>query len=126
MRATNGVVPGPIDFNAVVVGCEDGRVQVVLRGELDIVEAPALLAAIVPLLGRTGLRVELDAQELSFLDASGIGCFVRCRNLLRARGGELTIHSPSLQLRRLLGICGLTGLLGGDLAGVVGRGLIEL
>jgi anti-anti-sigma factor len=119
-RHDDRVASEPTEFTAVVRRHDD-RVEIVLRGELDIAGAPTLVAAVAPLLSLAGLWVELDAHELSFLDANGIGWFVKMRNMLRARGGELVVHSPSPQVRRLLEICGLTGLLVGDLAEVSDR-----
>jgi anti-anti-sigma factor len=123
-RATHTDLPDPIDFSAVV-RCRYDRVDIALRGELDTAGAPALVAAVAPLLSRTGLWVELDARELSFLGASGMWWIVKIRSLLRARGGELVVCSPSFRVRRLLDICGLTELLARDLAEVSGQMLLE-
>jgi anti-anti-sigma factor len=126
LRATEEVVPGQPEFRAVVLGGHDGRIEIVVRGELDIAGTPALDTAVAPLLGLARLQVEVDARQLSFLDASGIGWFVKFRNLLRARGGDLVICSPSLQVQRLLGICGLTDLLATDPAQVSDRVLTRV
>lgn len=109
-RARVDLASDPGDFRAVV-RCRDAAIGIALQGELDVASVPVLLAAVAPLLRLEGLSVELDARELSFLDASGIGCIVRIRYVLRARGGDLAMRSVSPLARRLLVVCGLGDLL---------------
>lgn len=110
---TGGQVSGPVDFQALVHRL-DGRVDVALQGELDYAATPVLVAAVAPLFSLDRVWLQADAAELSFIDASGIGCLVKIRSLLRAGGGGLVVHSASPLVRRVLGICGLTELLAGD------------
>lgn len=112
-RAPTGLTFEASQFRAVVP-FRAGRIDVALRGELDIAGVPVLVAAMAPLLGLEGLSVELDARELSFLDASGIGCIARIRYMLRNRGGDLAMRSVSPLSRRVLAICGLSDLLAED------------
>lgn len=98
----------------VVVLCEDGRAEVALRGELDLEGIPALIAALTPLLCVEGLRVVVDAAELTVFDEAGVDCLARIRHRLEACGGELMLRSASSRVRRTLRRAGLSDVLRAD------------
>jgi anti-anti-sigma factor len=82
-----------------------------LCGELDLASGH-LIEDVFPLVQRrTSGPVTIDAAELAFCDASGLGRIVALRRLLRRHGRELAVRSPSPQLRRVLGLARLSELI---------------
>jgi anti-sigma B factor antagonist len=85
----------------------DGVHTLVLAGELDVVTAPRLSAALDALSG----IVLLDCDGLRFVDSSGLSTILRHHQLLHSAGGKLLLGRPSVAMRRLLEITDLTELI---------------
>jgi anti-sigma B factor antagonist len=84
-------------------GASAGHVVVTLRGELDIVNAAAVAAALETAAAR-GPRVIVDLAELDFIDASGVGALARGRKRARDDGGDLLLVAPQRRVRVVLEI----------------------
>lgn len=101
-----------------------GAAQVVtLRGELDLLAAPALRARLDMLTAGPCPDLVLDLRPVSFIDCSGLGVLCRVRNRVRARQGRLRLVTDSTSLRRVLrhtGMAGVFELLPGMPVGVAG------
>ncbi|MEU2912723.1 STAS domain-containing protein [Streptomyces massasporeus] len=83
---------------------------VTLRGELDLLAAPALRARLDML--TTGHRPDLvlDLRPVSFIDCTGLGVLCRVRNRVSARQGRLRLVTDSTSLRRVLRHTGMAGV----------------
>jgi anti-sigma B factor antagonist len=88
------------------------RPVLVLTGELDIATVDQLRAAAGEVLSATGRSLELDLSQVTFLDSSGLGVLVELRNLLRERGGSLTVGAASRPAIRVIELAGLAAALG--------------
>ncbi|MER5573948.1 STAS domain-containing protein [Streptomyces massasporeus] len=103
---------------------EVGTAHVVtLRGELDLLAAPALRARLDMLTAGPCPDLVLDLRPVSFIDCSGLGVLCRVRNRVRARHGRLRLVTGSTSLRRVLrhtGMAGVFELLPGMPVGVAG------
>lgn len=88
---------GEIVFMASVV---NGRRPAVVRltGELDLDGVPRFLSAVARLDG----DVELDCSGVEFIDAAGLGAFLRAHEACAARGSRLVLVQPSPAVDRLL------------------------
>ena len=82
-----------------------GHAVVALRGELDLLYAPAAATALEAIAARQP-RIILDLAGLEFIDVSGIGALERGRGLARDAGGDLLLAAPQRQVRRVLTIIG--------------------
>lgn len=80
-----------------------GQVVVALRGELDVMDAEAVAAALTAAADRANVVV-VDLAGLTFIDASGIAALVRARRHARHRGGALVLAAPQRQVRRVLAL----------------------
>jgi anti-sigma B factor antagonist len=69
-----------------------------LHGELDLAGVPRLLSALADLDG----DVALDCSGVDFIDAAGLGAFVRAHRQCAARGAELVVVDPSPAVLRLV------------------------
>jgi anti-anti-sigma factor len=88
-----------VDEDAFMVEVEASSPAVVrLHGELD-------LAGVAPLMSALACRdgdVELDCSGVDFIDAAGLGAFVKAHQQCAARGAQLVVVDPSSALLRLM------------------------
>lgn len=85
---------------------EMGPSRLAIVGELDLAGVPKLDAQLT---GCDG-DVALDCSGLTFVDAAGLGLFVRTRSACETRGAKFTLVDPSGCLVRLLSITGLDAM----------------
>ena len=78
--------------------------MIVLAGALDIATAPDLWSAIDAAIASGHSEVLLDLTDLTFVDSTGLGVFVRAGKELRAAGGGLVLRSPGDRVANLLSI----------------------
>ena len=103
----------------------DGRVVVVLRGELDVTDAARVAAALTEVAARER-QIIVDLAGLEFIDSSGLAALVRVRKHARHAGGDLRVQSPLEGLEQL-GVVDLHGRIHSvhacveDAAGSAGR-----
>jgi stage II sporulation protein AA (anti-sigma F factor antagonist) len=85
-----------------------GVAQIALHGELDMSSADELRETIEQL---TALRhprcLVFDACELDFVDSAGIAVLVYAATVI----GDVRVVNPTPQVRRLITVCGLSGVL---------------
>lgn len=86
-----------------------------LRGEVDILTAPGLRAALEECVGGDAANLLLDLEELAFIDARGLSVLVDVRRRLRLQHRDLILRSPSPCTVRLIQAAGLSTVLGLDL-----------
>jgi anti-anti-sigma factor len=88
-----------VDGDAFMVEVEASSPAVVrLHGELDLAGVPRLLSALACLDG----DVELDCSGVDFIDAAGLGAFVRVHQQCSARGAKLVVVDPNRAVLRLM------------------------
>ena len=89
---------------------DDGALLTV-RGELDIATAPQLRAVIGDLMGQGYRHVEVDLDNCSFIDSSGMGALLWASHRLHAAGGELVASHAHGATMRALEISGVARVL---------------
>jgi len=85
-------------------------VVVAVRGEIDLLTAPALEALVAALMDLGHLDLVLDLAELDFMDAQGLRVLAAASARLHSTTGSLTIRSPSAAVRRVLDVAAMTDL----------------
>ncbi len=94
---------------------EGDRWIVSLDGELDLATVPLLRdAAREGLADDTCSVLVLDLAELSFLDSTGLGCWIELRNATEDSGKSLRLESVPPSALRTVTIAGLAPLFGLD------------
>jgi anti-sigma B factor antagonist len=78
-----------------------GHVIVVLGGDLDIVDAVGVAAALAVVAARAP-EIIVDLAGLEFIDSSGVAALARGRKLARHAGGDLLLAAPQHQVLRVL------------------------
>jgi anti-sigma B factor antagonist len=86
----------------------DGRVVVVLSGELDIAAVPVIREAFADAIGRAPTGVVGDLSRVSFIDACGLGALVGAANGASHLPGGLTLSGIPDHMHKLLRIAGLS------------------
>ena len=95
----------------ILVQEDDGRARVLLRGELDVATAAALMQCLATL-NRTGVRqLTLDMSELSYIDPGGLSLLAVEQQRATASGMVLHIDDPTAFVRDLLTRTGLMDVL---------------
>ncbi len=84
----------------------DGHVVVVLGGELDLVDAADVEAALVTAAAREP-EIIVDLAALAFIDSSGVAALARGRKHARQAGGDLLLAAPQQPVLRVLAVTGL-------------------
>jgi len=84
-------------------GESDGHVVVSLRGELDLLDAAAVAAALGTVAARD-LWIIVDLSGLEFIDAAGVAALSRSRRQARNAGGDLLLATPQPRVRRVLAL----------------------
>lgn len=87
-------------------GGTGGQAIVALRGELDVVDAASLAAALVAAVAREPVIIA-DLAGLEFIDPSGVAALVLARKQARRAGGDLLLAGPQDQVLRFLTVNGL-------------------
>jgi anti-sigma B factor antagonist len=80
----------------------------VLVGEIDAHTAPELAARLDPLPGNSTDLV-VDVAGIEFIDSSGLRVLIEAHQRANAAGRRLVIRRPSVSVRRLFEISGLSG-----------------
>lgn len=82
-----------------------------VSGEIDLATGAELCDSIVFAAEQAG-RVEVDAQEVSFLDSSGIAALVAAQRRAMALGSRVVVTAASEQAAQVLRLTGVAPYLG--------------
>ena len=88
-----------------------------LQGEHDLSTLPSLCETLAGAIAFGGADLILDLRAVEFLDASTVRVIVATSEFLHARSRSLVLRSPSSCARRVLDLCGLSGLVEYDTLG---------
>src|SRR5689334_6019221 len=92
---------------SIVVEQDEKRTVVRLRGELDLVTAPEVMAA----LGRANSEIVVDLADLEFLDACGLGVFARAGVRAHTLGHQMVVVNARPLMQRMFELTGLEHML---------------
>ncbi len=81
----------------------DGHVVVALGGELDLVDAADVAAALVTIAAREP-EIIVVLAGIKFIDSSGVAALARGRKLARHAGGDLLLAAPRQPVLRVIAV----------------------
>jgi anti-sigma B factor antagonist len=81
----------------------DGHAVVALHGELDIMDAAEVAAALTAVTAREP-QIIVDLAGLEFIDSSGVAALAHGRRQARQAGGYLILAAPRRDVMRVLAI----------------------
>lgn len=93
---------------------DPGGTTITARGELDIATAEHLPAFVRALSDEQCAHLLLDLADLDFIDAAGLTALVRTDDLVRGRGGLMTVRGARPLVRHMVRITGLPLTLDAD------------
>jgi anti-anti-sigma factor len=83
------------------------RRELALRGEIDVLSAPALAHALREASEAPVASLVLHIDKVSFFDAAGVREFARAAEQLESKGGRLRLRHASGLVAKVLEITGL-------------------
>jgi anti-anti-sigma factor len=90
--------------------------RVAVVGEIDMATAPTLHDRLLTVLNeQTPAVLDVDLAGVTFLDCTGIGVLVAARNAAIHTGAQVRVSHPQPNVRRLLDMAGLLGVLASDM-----------
>lgn len=101
------------------------------RGEFDAFSAGRIRERLEDAIDSGCIHFTLDASEVTFIDAGGLGLLVRLRNAVVPFGGGVAVTAASGRFRRVARLAGLDDAFDLDLlrdepASAAGRGHLSL
>lgn len=84
-----------------------------LAGELDLATSFLLTTAVEGACAPGAMAVELDLENVRFIDSSGVGAIVLAHRVVVGSGGRLTIGRRSGIVDRVLEVSGVERALAG-------------
>jgi len=78
-----------------------------LAGEIDIYTAPKLKEAMLPLMDQQNHTVEVDLEDVDYMDSTGIGTFVSALKASKLNNCHLRLINLQDRVLRLFSITGL-------------------
>jgi anti-sigma B factor antagonist len=100
-------VPSP---SPVVRSQSSDRTILWLHGEHDLATTGFLTDTLGAAIAGDQGDIVVDMSHVTFIDAATVGVLLRGRALLADRSRRLTFRSPPTCAQRVLGACGLSGL----------------
>jgi anti-sigma B factor antagonist len=100
----------------VVAGVREtaGVTEVRLRGDIDLASRSGMVDDLGRLIAAGARVIRVDLAEVEFLDAGGVGSWLKLQRQARARGCELVFTNPRGIVARVIDVLGLESvLLGG-------------
>jgi anti-sigma B factor antagonist len=94
------------EFLTLQVRYRPGCVLVAAAGEIDI-STVSRLRGVLDALAAAGLRVIVDLDQVSFIDATGLGALAGAAGRAAAAGGSLHVTAVAPRVRQLLAVTGL-------------------
>lgn len=89
----------------------NSRALMILTGELDVSTAGKLYEAFAELTREGVVNVDLDLTALEYIDSAGISVLIAEHKRTSSSGGELIIHTPHRNTRRIFEVAGLIDVL---------------
>ena len=114
---TGKTTTGSVELLQWSVSSGDREVIVAVEGELDLANAEALGEVLREVVDEKPSKVIVDLASLSFLDSTGIRCFVAAAQAAAKVGCELGVRNPSGMVHRVLELCGVDKILMDDSGG---------
>ncbi|WP_152655453.1 STAS domain-containing protein [Oceanobacillus sp. CFH 90083] len=95
------------------VNVQDGNNVKVLEvsGEIDAYTAPELKKSFMPLIQESGSEIEVDLENVQYMDSTGLGVFVSALKASKESGSHFTLKNVQERVYRIFEITGLNGVI---------------
>lgn len=86
---------------------EDAKSKLLVSGEIDAYTAPKLKEGLLPLTKVSKKIVEVDLDQVSYMDSTGLGVFISALKSTKEYGSHLRLINLQDRVKRLFKITGL-------------------
>lgn len=86
---------------------ENGKLKILLKGEVDISTAPEFKTRLYELVGEGDKDIELFCEELSYIDSTGLGILVGALKRVKKNENSVYIYRLKDNIKKLFRITGL-------------------
>lgn len=99
-------------MNLVIDVSEDtGKSTVNLSGEIDAYTAPELKEALLPLTKQNGHIVEINLEDVNYMDSTGLGIFISALKSAKENNSQMKLVNLQERVYRLFKITGLDAIM---------------
>ncbi|WP_077324392.1 STAS domain-containing protein [Virgibacillus siamensis] len=95
---------------------EETKSTVLLTGEIDAYTAPRLKSTILPLTKESGQTVEVNMEDVNYMDSTGLGVFISALKSTKETDSHLKLVNLQSRVARLFKITGLDEIIDIDTA----------
>jgi anti-sigma B factor antagonist len=96
-----------LQFRMTAAHVTDATYVLALAGEIDLAQAAELDGELGSLVEEGTTQIIVDLLEVPFLESTALGVLLKYSRLLRSNGGELTLVTDDVRVRRVIEITGL-------------------
>lgn len=86
---------------------EKEKSRLIVSGEIDAYTAPKLKDALLPLTKVSGKTVEVDLEQVDYMDSTGLGVFISALKSTKEYDSHLRLINLQTRVMRLFNITGL-------------------
>lgn len=86
---------------------ENAKSKLIVSGEIDAYTAPKLKEALLPLTKLSGKTVEVDLEQVGYMDSTGLGVFISALKSTNEFGSHLRLINLQDRVMRLFKITSL-------------------
>ncbi|MFD1067134.1 STAS domain-containing protein [Oceanobacillus locisalsi] len=91
---------------------EETDVKVIeVSGEIDAYTAPELKKSLMPLIKEDGNEIEVDLENVTYMDSTGLGVFVSALKASKESDSHFTLKNVQGRVYRIFEITGLNGVM---------------
>jgi anti-sigma B factor antagonist len=96
-----------LQFRMTAAHVTEATCVLALAGEIDLTQAAELDGELGSLVEEGTTQIIVDLLEVPFLESTALGVLLKYSRLLRSNGGELTLVTDDVRVRRVIEITGL-------------------
>ncbi|MBT2652778.1 MULTISPECIES: STAS domain-containing protein [Oceanobacillus] len=86
---------------------KDGRIVLKVAGEIDAYTAPKLKETLLPLIKESSNHVQVDLEEVNYMDSTGLGVFVSALKASKEKESNFELINVQDRVYRIFEITGL-------------------
>ena len=90
-----------------VLGVENEELKIALSGDIDVGNVDEFFAVVETAYSSTKKTIAFDCQQLSFIDSTTLGVFVKITKLTEADGNKVRLLGLQARIKKLFTICAL-------------------
>ena len=90
-----------------VLGVENEELKIALSGDIDVGNADEFFAVVETAYSSAKKMIAFDCAQLSFIDSTTLGVFVKITKLTEADGNKVRLLGLQARIKKLFTICAL-------------------